>query len=376
MSTFQLKDGSDLLELDHQGFVSMGGARIGTWSTNNGSQVVVAKTSGGESALDVDWLFDEDNHLSIEAGGEKKFDFHSDAGVRPLYRTVNSVLFVKPDRNGPFEFALRPRWALTPSHDLEMTVKGKRSVIDGFVFDDRSRFRYHFFNKGNLAEESILGFRGEWLNESGGENPGQVIFEYDLESPGAKDRFVLPVAVVVDRVLNLLSYTYDKAGQTFSVQLVGRFAFDNLELRYEIERARETDGKRTTLKFGAVITSAKAAGSLDFALVKKSGAVSSTILSITGNFTARFQGGVLNLGFRFQQERIGATLTNTFFFGGSIVHRAGVFKWEIRMSGKSMIIGISAQQIKLGDARIDPALNVTLENGKVVGLRALLGVSF
>jgi hypothetical protein len=46
------------------------------------------------------------------------------------------------------------------------------------------------------------------------------------------------------------------------------------------------------------------------------------------------------------------------------------------MSGKSMIIGISAQQIKLGDARIDPALNVTLENGKVVGLRALLGVSF
>lgn len=376
MTTFKLKSGADEYTLDFSGAATKGGVAAGSWSSNAANQIEITKAGAAKVTIDVSWAFDADNHLVLSSGGTPVMDFNAQAGIRPLIRTVNSALFVKPDKSGTFEFTLHPTWNLNEAHDMDVTIGATKSTIDGFVFDNQGRFRYHYFDKKNLLAETVLGFKGEWVNEPSGNAPGVVHFKYDLETAGQQGEFQLPKVVVVDKSLNQLAYVYDKAGHTMKVQLVGTFEFKDLELSYAIERSQDSDGKSTTLRFGAILNTKNASGTLDFALTKKTGAATSTTLSIGGTFTSQFKGGQLSLGFRFSQQRMAGVISNTLFFEGKLIHKNGTFSWTMEMNGTVMTIGISLQQIQIGEARLQGGLNVTLDNGKVVGVRALLGVSF
>jgi hypothetical protein len=154
MASFQLKQGGTTFDCDPFGKVSVSGSAAGTWTTNKQNQIEITRPDGTTVANDVGWQFDSDNHLVLFSGGEQIFDFHEVPGNRPLCGTVNAVLMVRPDRSNAFTFQLRGDWSLDDGHDLNFTVNGVKSVIDGFIDDPRGRFMYHFRSSVSSADGS------------------------------------------------------------------------------------------------------------------------------------------------------------------------------------------------------------------------------
>src|SRR5262245_27997010 len=122
MATFSLTKGNDTFDLDTAGTVSKGGTAFGKWSTNATNQVVVTKSDGTTIPLDVDWTFNHDNHLVLQANGADVFDFSGVGSPRPFYKTENAILQVFPDQNKAFSFQLRGEWDLDTNHNLAITI--------------------------------------------------------------------------------------------------------------------------------------------------------------------------------------------------------------------------------------------------------------
>ena len=145
------------------GKVSISGDAAGTWTTNNQNQIAITLNDGSTVANDVGWQFDGDNHLCLFSGANQIFDFHDVPGNRPLCGTLNAVLMVRPDRANAFTFQLRGDWSLDDGHDLNFTVNGVKSVIDGFIDDPRDADRGQPFSAvvEQLVKDVRVGARAE-----------------------------------------------------------------------------------------------------------------------------------------------------------------------------------------------------------------------
>jgi hypothetical protein len=381
MAGFSLIKGADTFNFDITGPVSKGGNRIGVWSTDKNNNIVVTKDAGGQDSHTVSWQFNQDNQLTISSGGKAVFNFNGTAGVRPVYFTVNSVLKVRPDQNNVFGFDLRGEWDLdSDTHDLTLTINGVKSVLDGFIQDPRSRFMYHFFNKQNLLQESILGFVGEWqfLNEEG---VPKMNFKYQRED-GSSDTFSLPKGITVNRSINQFMYQYNKQDHTFGVQFVGMLQVNSeLQLTYSIDRQVSQSGAQqvaaTTFTFGAVLNKKNVSGDIEFFVKKTSGAVGTTTIGLSGNWTAKLGANQLTIGFTFTQVRGPNTVTTTFGLSGSLkLGGGGQVVWAITKNSTQTTISIAASDITLGPARLDGRLNIVGQNGHVVGVQMLFGIAF
>jgi hypothetical protein len=380
MRTFDLKDGTAKLTLDDTGLVTKAGNPFGTWSTNAKNQLVVTKAGGGETTFNVDWRFDANNHLCMEQGGTLLFDFNGDTTSKPEYRLEKARLFIKPLDTMPFQFSILPSfWNLTPQHDLQMTVNGVTSTIDGVINDRNSGFRFRFIDKLDVIETFALSFKGAWKNSPDPARPGQVIYEYEIENAPAPGVFTLPNSLVVDNNSLVLAYEYNKDGRTQSVQLVGLFSFTNFELSFTIERKEAGDGESTTLRFDVDVKGKSAEGKIVFALKRTdNGTVTTDELSVGGAFTSRFKNGVLTIGLAFNQRTINGTVaTREIVFTGKLVHKGGTqFAWELKGLNGSMTIGVAASDIRFGKFKADAAVTLKMQGGEVKAVRSLFGVSF
>jgi hypothetical protein len=379
MRTFNLMDGTVKLTLDEAGTVTKAGAAFGAWTTNAKNQIVVTKAGGGDTLLDVDWRFDANNHLCIDQAGARVFDLNGDGASKPGFRLARAVLFVKPVDDSPFEFSLRPEWALTPQHDLQMTVNGKASIIDGVINDRNSAFRFRFVDKLDVIETFTLIFEGAWKNSPDPATPAAVIYEFAIDGSATPGIFTLPNALVVDNSSMALAYNYDKDGRTQSIQLVGQFSFNNFELNYAIERKTAAEGTSTTLRFDVDVKGKSADGKVVFALKRTdTGAVTTTELAVGGAFTARFKSGVLTVGLAFAQRTINGTVASReLMFTGKLVHKGGTeFIWELKSANGLTSISIAATQIKLGAVTASTQVTIKMKGGETKGVRAMFGVSF
>ena len=378
-TTFQLKSGADTFDFDLAGGVAKSGAAAGTWTTNSTNQVVLTKTDGTTVAFDVGWGFNGDNHLILRAAGADLVDFSSADSNQPLYRTVNAVLIVSPDSGNAFNFQLRGTWDLNDQHDLTLTVNGVKSTITGFIQDPRSRFMYHFFDQQDLTQESILGFVGSWSSGVTPDGTPMLQFSYALED-GSQGIFKLPQSATFNTSINEFMYEYNKNDQTFRVQFVGELAISHdFHITYKLDR-QESQGQEqvasTTFQMAAVFSKNDFTGELDLAIAKTDGSAGSTTITLGGNFTAQLGSTQLVAGFSFSQVRNGATVTTTAGFNGSLKFRDnGAVAWEFTTNATQLSISVQGE-IQLGDARIDGRLNLVSESGRVVGVRALLGVAF
>ena len=84
----------------------------------------IAQAGATKVPIDVSWAFNPDNHLVLSSAGAPVIDFNAQHGVRPLIRTINSALFVKPDRNGAFEFTLMGRSGRSYSVEFSTDFSG------------------------------------------------------------------------------------------------------------------------------------------------------------------------------------------------------------------------------------------------------------
>ncbi|MEO8368643.1 MAG: hypothetical protein ABI806_05560 [Candidatus Solibacter sp.] len=383
MRTFQLKSGANTFTLGVDGSVVLSEADAGKWSTSNDNQIVI--TNGAATTpIPVDWVWTPDNHLVIQQAGAVVFDVNGSTTSQPDFRLASAVLMVKPESESPFEFPVRPKWGLTKTHDLEMTVNGKASTIDGIISDTNSAFKFNFVDKKEIIEKFTLNFKGGWKDDPDEDDPARVIYEYDIapdpSNPASPNKavFKLPNKLVVDNNFNVLSYSYDKAGRTRSVALVGQFNVSQFEMSYAIERKSAADGVSTTLKFEINVKGSTQDGKLVFELKKKSGAAPETTLAIGGKYSAKFKSGVLTVAFGFKQKTV-ATLPTTreLTFSGSLVQASGTaFVWSFQMgSGKTEIM-LGASDVMLGPVKLDSKVVITLQNGNRSAVTALLGFSF
>jgi len=381
MPGFSLTKGADKYDFDIAGTVNKNSQPAGTWTTSNDNKVVANDKNGAALAsFDVTWQFNADNQLTISSSGNHIFNFYSVAGVRPLLGTVNAVLNVKPDRTKPFNFNVRGEWDLTASHDLSFTINGVASVIDGFIQDPRSRFMYHFFDKQDLTQESILGFVGSWQQRVDANGTPILDFQYKRED-GTADTFTLPQGVTINKTINQFMYQYNKAGHSFRVQFVGLLQVsEDFQITYSIDRQVSQNGAEqvasTTFTIGATFKKDNFSGSLDVLVNKTDGTVGSFTLSISGSFTAVLGQTKLQAGFTFSQVRAGNTINTAIGFSGSLQLKNGQVQWQFQKNAQTMTIAIAASDIKLGPARIDARLNIVGQGGQITGVQMLFGVAF
>ena len=382
MATFQLKQGADILDCDPFGVVTKGGAAAGSWTTGKDNKINIQGTGGSQTSFDVIWKFDSNNHLCLFSGASQIFDFYN-AKNNPRCGALNAVLVVKPDVNNPFTFQLRGEWDLDDKHNLSITINGTKSGLDGFIDDPRGRFMYHFRNKQDITQESILGFVGNWQQNAAAQAQGQLVmdFVYNRED-GTKDTFTLPKSMIINRVNNQLLYQYNKNNEVFKVQIAGLLKINkDFELSYTIDRQVSGTGaeqvKSTAITVGAVFTKPNLSGELQLALKKADGSAGATSLTISGNFTAMLGASQLQAGFSFSQIRSGNKVDTTFAFSGTLtIANNGQVQWKFEKNAQQLSVAISATDIKLGKVRADARLNLTAQNGKIVGVTGLFGVSF
>jgi hypothetical protein len=382
MASFQLKQGADTFDCDPFGQVTRNGAAAGTWSTSNDNKITIKKTDGTQSAFAVTWQFNSDNHLCLSSEGNQIFDFY-DVGNRPLCGTRNAVLLVRPDRNNPFTFELRGEWDLDDQHNLNITINGTKSAINGFIDDPRGRFMYHFRNLKDITQESILGFVGSWKPNAAAQAQGQLVMDFIYtREDGSQDTFTLPKSMIINRVNNQLMYEYDKNNEAFNVQIAGFLKISpDFEISYTIDRQVSGTGaeqvKSTTFTVAAVFTRPNLSGDLQLAIKREDGTAGSTTINIAGNFTAMLGANQLQVGFSFSQIRAGNRVDTTLGFSGTLkIANNGQIQWTFEKNAQQLSVVISAADIRLGSARVDARLNLTTQSGQLVGVYGLFGVSF
>jgi hypothetical protein len=386
MPGFSLKKNQDTFNFDLAGGVTLNGNPVGQWNTNKTNQIVVTKSDGSSIPFDVSWQFNADNHMVLSSGGATVLDFNTVAGIRPFYSTVDAVLNIRPDKGNIFTFQLRGTWAVSNDHVISFTINGVNSVIDGFFFDPRSRFMYHFVDKKNQLAASVLGFVGSWESFTDQDGKPRVRFTYQKEpaTDGTPQTgtFELPKGVIINRSNNQLMYQYDRAGQTRQIQFVGTLAVSpDFVITYGLNRQVSGTGQQqvgaTTFTFGAVINKQNFSGDLELLIKKADGTTGTTTLAIRGSFRGVRGSNSLMVGFTFEQTRGADKVTTTFGFQGSLSMKNGSIQWTFASNSATKTIVLTVNvDIRLGDVNIDQALNLKLENGKVVGVTFLLGVSF
>jgi hypothetical protein len=380
MPGLELKKNTDTFVIEPLGTVSLNNAAGGKWKTDANNKIVVTKTDNTTVTFDVTWEFNSDNQLVVSSGG-KQFNFSSVPANSPRFETNDAVLTVRPDKNAPFTFELRGEWSLSETHDLSITINGKKSVIDGFIHDPRSRFMFHFTDKKNLLQGSVLGFVGTWSEFVDGDGKPRLKFTYKRAGQ-ADGEFVLPKGVAIDKTINQLMYEYDKQGKKRRIQFVGTLMVNNdFVITYGLDRQTSTDGQMqvaaTTFTFGAVFKRKDFTGDLELAIKKTDGTAGSTTLSIAGKFTAVLGSAKLQAGFTFEQVRAGNKITTTFGFAGQIEFKNGKIQWTFATSNaatKTITLAVNAE-IKLGGLQINQRLNFTVEGGQVKGVTFFLGVA-
>ena len=268
MPGLQLTKNNDNFMVEPLGNVTLNNAPAGKWKVDQNNNIVITKPDNSTVSFPVTWEFNTDNQLVVSAAG-KKFNFSEIPANVPRYETRDAILIVKPNKDQAFSFELRGEWSLSPSHDLTVTINGKSSTIDGFIDDPRSRFMFHFSNKKNLLQASVLGFVGTWTEFVDADGKPRLKFTYTRagQSDGI---FELPKGVAIDKSMNQLMYEYEKEGKRRRIQLVGTLMIsDDFVINYALDRQTSTNGQvqvsSTTFTFNTAFKKKNFSGDLDLA---------------------------------------------------------------------------------------------------------------
>jgi hypothetical protein len=380
MANFKLKKGADEFQLDTAGSVSKAGAKFGTWTTTKDNKILIRGGDGSQTPVDAAWKFNAKNQLCLvsnAAPATEIFNFHTADGLRPFFSTDKAVLQVFPDEENDFNFLLRGEWDLDDNHDLNITINGLKSVIDGFVDDPKSRFIYHFFDE-DKNDFNIM-FTGTWAQDA--KDPLKLNFTYTREDDTV-DVFSLPGAMTIDRGINQFVYDYDKDGKKRRIQLIGLLNVSkSLVITYSLDRQDSEEGgvavASTEFRVGAVLTNSKFQGDVEFLVKKTDGTTSSTTIGIRGKFTAQVAGAELQVAFLFVQNRNGDQRKTSFGFSGQLkLKDNGTVQWEFASKDNVKQLTITITDVKLGPVTADSKFVLQSENGQTKKVQFLLGVSF
>ena len=372
MSTFILTNGTSTYEFDTAGGVSIGGATVGSWTTNANNQIVVTLANAGNVVFNVAWAFNNKNQLTIRSQNTEVFNL-SAAGLYNSFTTRDTALLVKPDRMAAFAFTLNGDWNMSADHNLTFTVGGVASTLDGFVSDPLGRFIFHFANQDNPLETNVLGFVGYWMSKV--DANGTPLLDFHYQTASGEKIFELPKALAINRGSNQLAYTYAKGNKNLSIDFQGTLMIGPaFEITYVVQPQASSSGEEmvssTTLSFNATLTQPNLHGDLQLTAGQSTLTIGGQVQGVLGKTS-------LQVGFTFTQTFGGADnqITRTAAFSGTLAFNSGQVQWTFSATGGTIDLAIGVD-IKLGPVQLDARLNLPMSGGQASGVTFLLGVSF
>jgi hypothetical protein len=374
-NSFNLSSGAKIFGCDIQGNVTSGGAPFGTWSVDNNNQINVTDNAGNVTAIPVTWQFNTGNQLELHQAGALAFNFHGDASVVPDMATVLAAIQVAPDQNNTsFFFSINGDWSMDNNFNLLFTpTGGAQSSINGLLQDtDSSQFVYIFISQAPGSSTYEFDFTGMWQQTSSGVD---VDFIYD-KGNGATGQINLPAGLTMDPVKNILVYTYNKGTHTGNLELAGTVRVNsNFSITYVLDQQDAAGIQSTTFSIAAALNDPKGVGQGNLKLnVKRAG--QDFTLEVGGNYHGTIAGLDLTVGFTYNRMVLGATITDTVAFNGTISNPKNddQFTWQFMMNGQQIEVDLTAQIALSNQTCLNAALNFTV-NGNQVGISAIFGIS-
>lgn len=390
-NTFKLTDpAGNSYDFDMFGKVSQAGATVGTWTTNADNNLAITLDAAGAAPVapfPVEWNFTQ-NELCVFSAGQLLYNFNSVPGIDPDYTTINARILVEPTGDPSFQFPLFATWALTDNHDLQVTIGTKSSTLAGILEDDQSRFLFTFITQ-NPSDDDLLytfGFAGSWQSTVSKDGVPMMSFSYKMEDAtgnitDSPTPFSLPLGIQLDKSINQFVYSYNKDGQSHSIQLVGLLEISpDFLITYSIKA--QTSGSGSPLTIGtkiqiqAKITNKKFTGDLNLAVVTPDGTGTGASLTVGGNFQYVFGQDTLSFGFSFSQDS--STKTQTIGFNGSFTLTNGTtLQWDFEASPNIGTFSISVTAgFKVGKFDGFIAVQVKDQAGQLQSVSVVAGFRF
>jgi len=390
MPGFQLTKDGQTFDLDISGSASKAGTKVGTWATSgdDDNKIVIKPTSGAQITIDVVWKFNDSNQLTIRSGDKEVYNLHQ-PNIVPKYELGDNVFKVKPDKSKAFGFDLNGDWAMNEEHDLTVTFTGVKSIVDGFVEDDKSRFVYHFFTKTGDQMLTRLVFAGQWDHQV---NDGDPLMHFrgsrktKVNGQAATKEFVLelPGKVMFDKTINQLVYDYDKKGFGHRLQFAGQLNISSkFVITYKLDAVKSGNKQlvsSTTIEIRAVYDTPKFGLDLQLTLMKSNGQPGTT-LTIGGQFVKDLGGAKLKVAFSYTFSKAPgqSSAAQTINLSGSLKPKDnGELTWQFTSDSvtRQMTVSFEAKDFRLGNVMTNAKLNFQTEGGKLVGVHMLFGFNF
>jgi hypothetical protein len=380
VATFSLKSGSDTYQFDTAGNagVRKNGVPFGSWTTDVQNKLIAQSEDGSVKVpFPVTWVFTDKNELCLKSGNDLLCNFHADR--RPRYDVVNAVLKVKPDFVAQHQFELRGEWNLTPDMKLTFTTPDNQvSTLDGNLNDLRSRFNYRIASKvsGHESHTAQFLFVGRWRKDP--DDPLKLNFVFQREN-GTEDVFALAGTVTFNKSDNQMVYHFDGPTRTHQINLIGTLRVSpDFQLSYtianQVAQGNQTQVTTSEIVIDALFGNSSFDGGLALSVKR---AAEETVVNLSGQFThVRILGGNLGIGFAISGGT-GTTPTIVALNGTFSTNAVGELQFTFAKNAKQMTIGISANQIKLGNfATANASGTIRLQDGSLRSIDVMFGVTF
>lgn len=355
MKQFEIKSGGKSYLCDTDGKVSESANVIGKWTTTDANKIRITRTNESVVDVPVEWSFSPSNQLTIRQGGNVVFTLATDANALPSYRLARNVLLVDPDGDSDFEFPLQCRFGLDDKGNLEVSVNGVVSTLDGFIEDTKSRFRFRFYDKALANFPSSLVFSGQWeqiKKGPDGKDLPEIRLHFKLDDPALEDTTAplhLPAKLTVDPKRNHLVLVYQS--QSYGEQrleFLGTVEISpNWTVSFRIADSRDASSgvRASKIQVATTFEWEHVAGTLTLYVGRERGPGSQAI-TVGGNLQAKFKKGTLDWSFAYQNSTAGTKSTMAFATSLAFVYKDSAIWVEYTQAGKTSQVNVTGRLVE------------------------------
>lgn len=378
MRQFPIQVDGQVLHFDTDGRALDAAANIvGQWSTADNKLQFRPAGGGAASAVEVGWAFNDSNQLTISQNGVELFAIRETADEMPRYRLVKNELVVDPDGDGDFEFHLGCQFGLNADGNLVLSIGGQESVLDGYIEDSKSRFRFQFFDKPNGLFPSSLVLAGQWERKLAGGDQ-DIRLHFRLDDPAleiAAQPLDLPAAVKVDPTRNHLALVYQsKNNGERRLQFLGSFELKpGFTLVFRIDDVKDGGVRKSRIEVETNFEFDVAKGALSLFVGREKGP-NSQVIEVGGTLQAKLKNGALDWTFAYRKSTAGGQSVTTIATALQFVFDQNRISIAYQQDGKARKLDVTGKIVKE---------NFTLSGGVSIArdpqgrsLRAFVGVSF
>ncbi len=379
MRNFPLKvsDGTPLL-FDTDGRVLDSADKVkGQWRTTPANKILFTKAGdGGTEEIDVAWAFNADNQLVISQAGKPVFTIVESTDGLPRYQLKKNQLVVDPDGDSDFEFTLSCLFGLTAEGNMVLSISGKESLLDGFIEDSKSRFRFQFKDKATDAAPNSLVLTGKWQRRD--DVTDSIRLRFVLDDPAleiADKPLFLPQALRIDPLRNHLALVYEKNGKERRLQFLGSLEIKpNFTLVFRIDDVNDGSVRKSSITVESTFEFDRFQGQLTF-FVGKEKTPTSQMLQVSAKLSAVLKNNA-TLEWTIDYAKSAAGGTSRTVFATSLHFEAEGKKFFVsyRQAGKDKRLEVTAK-IEKENFTFSGGVEI-INDAQGRRLKAFVGVAF